>query len=256
MKELLKRSYLALIYFFLYAPLLVLMVLSFNASSLTTKWEGFSFKWYIALAKNGLLIDAFTNSLIVAISAATIVTVIGAFASVTLYRYNFFGKNFIMLMLYTLMMSPEIIMGISLLILFITIKMPLGFTTLLITHVTICLPFVMTVLLARLSGFDIKQIEAAKDLGANEIKTFWHVILPSLAPAVVAAWMLSFTLSMDDSITSFFVAGPTFEVLPLRIYSMVRLGIKPEVNALSALIFMISMLMVVIARLLLRERKK
>ncbi len=256
MKEFFKRFYLVSIYFFLYAPLFVLMALSFNASSLSMNWGGFSFKWYLELANSKLLIGSFINSLLVAVSAATIATTMGTFAAVTIYRFNFFGKRFIMLMLYTLMMSPEIIMGISLLILFVTINMPLGFTTLLITHVTICLPFVMTVLLARMSGFDIRQIEAAKDLGANEIKTFWYVILPAMLPAVIASWMLSFTLSMDDSITSFFVTGPTFEVLPLRIYSMVRLGIKPEVNALSTLIFVISMLMVIIAQFLLRERKK
>ncbi len=256
MKELFKRSYLFLIYFFLYAPLLVLMVLSFNASTLSVKWGGFSLKWYTALFNNTLLMDSFFNSLIVAVSAASLATVIGTFAAVTMYRFNFFGKNFIMIMLYTLMMSPEIIMGISLLILFASLNIPLGFTTLLVTHITFCLPFVMTVMMARLSGFDVRQIEAAKDLGANEIKTFWYVILPSLLPAVIAAWMLSFTLSMDDSITSFFVTGPTFEVLPLRIYSMVRLGIKPEVNALSTLIFIFSILMVVIAQIILRERKK
>ena len=251
-----KRAYLAAVYFFLYAPLFLLIALSFNASEFGTRWAGFTFKWYIKLFNNGTLMDAAVNSFIVACASATTATVIGTLAAVSIFRFRFFGKNFLMTLLYIVMMSPEIVMGISLLILFMMIGMPLGFTTLLIAHTTISLPFVMIVLFTRLSGFDKSIIEAAKDLGADELRTFWYVILPSIAPAVLAGWLLSFTISMDDSIVSFFTTGPGFEVLPLKIYSMVRLGIKPEVNALSAIIFIFCIILVLVAQFLLKERKK
>lgn len=251
-----KKAYLGAVYFFLYAPLFLLIILSFNASEFGTRWVGFTFKWYIKLFNNSTLMDAAVNSFIVAAASATTATIIGTLAAVSIFRFKFFGKNFLMLLLYIVMMSPEIVMGISLLILFMLIGMPLGFTTLLIAHTTISLPFVMIVLFTRLSGFDKSVIEAAKDLGADELRTFWHVILPSIAPAVIAGWLLSFTISMDDSIVSFFTTGPGFEVLPLKIYSMVRLGIKPEVNALSAIIFAFCIILVVIAQFLLKERKR
>ncbi len=254
--NILKKAYLLAVYFFLYAPLFILIILSFNASAFGTKWTGFTINWYIKLFNNSTLMDAAFNSFIVASSSATLATIIGTLASVSIFRYRFFGKNFLMTILYIVMMSPEIVMGISLLILFMLIGMPLGFTTLLIAHTTMSLPFVMIVLFTRLSGFDKSIIEAAKDLGADELRIFWYVILPSVAPAVIAGWLLSFTISMDDSIASFFTTGPGFEVLPLKIYSMVRLGIKPEVNALSAIIFLFCIVLVVIAQFLLKERRK
>lgn len=253
--NLMKKGYLLLVYFFLYAPIFILIILSFNASTFGNRWDGFTLKWYVSLASNSQLINAALNSLIVAVSAASLATVIGTLASVTIFRFNFFGKNFIMTMLYILMISPEIVMGISLLILFMFINMPLGFQTLLITHTTFCLPFVTAVLFTRLADFDKNSIEAAKDLGATEIKAFWYIILPSILPAVVAAWLMSFTLSMDDSISTFFTTGPNFEVLPLRIYSMVRLGVKPEVNALSAIIFAGCLIIVTIVHFLFKEKK-
>lgn len=253
--NLMKKGYLLLVYFFLYAPIFILIILSFNASTFGNRWDGFTLKWYVSLASNSQLINAALNSLIVAVSAASLATVIGTLASVTIFRFNFFGKNFIMTMLYILMISPEIVMGISLLILFMFINMPLGFQTLLITHTTFCLPFVTAVLFTRLADFDKNSIEAAKDLGATEIKAFWYIILPSILPAVIAAWLMSFTLSMDDSISTFFTTGPNFEVLPLRIYSMVRLGVKPEVNALSAIIFAGCLIIVTIVHFLFKEKK-
>ncbi len=254
--KIIKRLYLFAVYIFLYAPLFIVIVLSFNKSEFSTNWTGFTTKWYVKLFNNSTLIDSAINSFIVASSSATLAMIIGTLASVSIFRYRFFGKNFLMTITYILMMSPEIVMGISLLILFKLITMPLGFTTLLIAHTTMSLPFVMIVLFTRLSGFDKSIIEAGKDLGADEWRIFWHIILPSVAPAVVAGWLLSFTISMDDTIVSTFTTGPTFEVLPLKIYSMVRLGIKPEVNALSAIIFLFCIVLVVIAQFLLKERRK
>ena len=147
------------------------------------------------------------------------------------------------------------VMGISLLIFFISVKLPLGFVSMLIAHTTLGLPFVALTVLARLAEFDEHLVEAARDLGATEAQAFRYVILPVIKPAVVAGWLLAFTLSMDDVLISFFVAGPTFEVLPLRIYSMVRLGVKPDINALSAIMFCVTIALVVLAFCLSRPRK-
>lgn len=255
-KNIFKWIYLSIVYLFLYVPLIILIVFSFNSASSGTSWKGFSLKWYESLFNNQQLMEGTLNSLIIGVTSATFVTIIGTFAAVTLFRFRFFGKNFIVSMLYVLIISPDIVMGISLLLLFQFIGMGLGFQTLLITHITMCLPFVMAVLFTRLADFDIRIIEAAKDLGASEIQTFTHIILPSILPAVVAAWILSFTISMDDSICSFFVTGSDFEILPRKIYSMVKTGVKPEVNALSAIIFGASMIIIIIAQLMLKERKK
>ena len=252
----LQWSYIFFVYVFLYLPLIVLIVFSFNDAPTGAVWKGFSLKWYEKLFHSSTLISGLINSLIIGISSATLVTIIGTLSAVTLFRFKFFGKNFIISLLYILIMSPEIIMGISLLLLFKFLSLSLGFQTLLITHITLCLPFVMAVLFTRLSNFDIHIIEAAKDLGANELQTFFHIILPSIFPAVVAAWILSFTISMDDSICAFFTSGPRFEILPQKIYAMVRTGVKPEVNALSTIIFGVSMLIVIITQIMLKERKK
>jgi spermidine/putrescine transport system permease protein len=251
-----KFSYFGLVFLFLYLPILLLIVFSFNSAQYSASlWEGFSFRWYISLFSNHQLLDAALNSLILATSSATLATVLGTLAAISLYRFNFIGKGYSFAMLYIVMMSPDIIMGISLLVLFIALKIPLGFITLLITHITFSLPFAVITVLARMAGFDKHIVEASKDLGADEAATFRYVIFPLLLPAVAAAWLLSFTLSMDDVIGSFFVTDSTYQILPLRIYSMVRLGVKPEINALSTILFAISLILVVISQILLREKK-
>ncbi|GAB7141291.1 hypothetical protein RsTz2092_12580 [Deferribacterales bacterium RsTz2092] len=170
-------------------------------------------------------------------------------------RFKFAGKNFLNVLLYIVMMSPDVVMGISLLVLFLALNLPQGFWTLLVTHITFSIPFAFVTLYTRLVGFDKYIVEAARDLGADEWQTFLHIILPMLLPAVGAGWLLSFTISLDDAIGSFFVAGPSFQMLPLTIYSMVRLGVKPDLNALSALMFVASLLLVFAAQMLLKEKK-
>lgn len=250
-----KKIYMFMVYGFLYTPIIILIVYSFNSSMYTaTGWEGFSLQWYKKLFNNNQLMQAAVNSLVLAAVSATLATMIGTLGAVSFFRFNFFGKNFLYTMLYIVMMSPDVVMGISLLVLFLVVKLPLGFTTLLITHITFSLPFVVITLFTRLAGFDKHLVEASKDLGADELRTFIHIILPMLMPAVFAGWLMSFTISLDDVIGSSFVAGD-FQILPLEIYSMVRLGVKPEVNALSTLMFSLSLLFVVGAQLLLREKK-
>lgn len=245
-----------MVYGFLYLPIAVLIFFSFNASKYSTNWKGFTFKWYFRIVENNLLFDALINSLIVAVCASVIATAIGTVAAVAFHRYRWPGRKALYTLLTVVMMSPDIVMGISLLMLFILVHMETGFITLLLSHVTFCLPVVVVTIYARISGFDPNIVEAAKDLGATEYQAFRHVILPMLLPAVISGWLLSFTLSLDDVIVSFFVTGPGFEILPLKLYSMVRLGVKPEVNALSTLLFVFTLISVFISQLLMKEQKR
>jgi spermidine/putrescine transport system permease protein len=199
--------------------------------------------------------DAAIHSITIALLSATLATMIGTLAAVSLYRFRFKGRKALEGLLYIIMMSPDIVMAISLLALFITLHIHLGFVSLLLSHITFCLPFVVITVYSRLSGFDPSLIEAAMDLGAGEWRVFYRIILPLAFPAVLAGWLLSFTLSIDDVIVSFFVTGPAFEILPLKIYSMVRLGIKPEVNALATILFVIPLFCVSFSQLLLKEKK-
>lgn len=250
------RFYLGFIFLFLYLPLFILIVYSFNRSRYSTNWTGWTLHWYRDLLDNALLLDAAVNSLIVAGISSVAATAIGTLAAVAFYRYRFIGRKVLYSLVYVVMMSPDIVMGISLLIFFMLTGLQIGFWTLLLSHITFCLPFVVVTVYARISGFDPRVIEAARDLGAGEFQTFRHVLLPLLMPAVVSGWLLSFTLSLDDVIVSFFVTGPSFEILPLKIYSMVRLGVKPEVNALSTVLFGFTLISVTLSQLLLKERKR
>jgi spermidine/putrescine transport system permease protein len=246
----------ALVYAFLYLPIVVLIVNSFNANKFGMKWGGFTTKWYETLVNNDSLIQAAWHSLNVAVFSATAATIIGSLTAVALFRYSFKGKSAVNGMLFVVMMSPDIVMAISLLALFLVLGAQLGFFTLLIAHITFCLPFVVVTVYSRLNGFDVKMLEAAKDLGASEWVILKKIILPLAKPAVAAGWLLSFTLSLDDVIISSFVTGPTYEILPLKIYSMVKVGISPEVNALATVMLIVSLVLVVISQLLAREKVK
>ena len=254
LKRLAEGMYLLLIYGFLYLPILVLIVYSFNDSKYSLEWRGLTWQWYQNLFDDPDLLQTALNSALIATLSATAATAIGAMAAVAIHRYAFFGKPLLNALLFVLMMTPDIVMGIALLILFASLSLPLGFWTLLLAHITFNIPFVVVTVLSRISGFDPHLIEAARDLGATEFQTFRRVILPLLAPAVVAGWLLSFTLSMDDVMVSFFVTGPSFEILPLKIYSMVRLGVTPEINALCTIMLGVTLSMILIAQLLLRKK--
>ncbi len=252
----LAKVWLFFVYALLYTPILLVVMYSFNAAKYSTEWRGFTLKWYSLLFSNQTLLDSALNSLLIGALSATLATVLGLFAAVALKRYRFLGRKVLHGSVYVLTVSPDIVMGISLLIFFIAVQMELGFLTVLIAHTTLSLPFVIITVLARLSEFDESVVEAARDLGASEWQAFYHIILPIIWPAVVAGWLLAFTLSMDDVLISFFVTGPSFEVLPLKIYSMVRLGMKPDVNALSAIMFGITVLLVFATWLMGAGRKK
>ncbi len=240
----LAKAWLLTVYAFLYLPIFIVIIYSFNSARYSTEWKGFTFQWYEVLINNSSLLNAAFNSLSVATIAASLATILGIMAALALHRYKFFGQKILYGSIYILTVSPDIVMGISLLIFFIALNLELGFSTLLMAHTTLCLPFVTITVLARMAEFDESLVEAARDLGATEWQSFYHVILPLIMPSVLAGWLLAFTLAMDDVLISFFVTGATYEVLPLKIYSMVRLGMKPDINALSTVTFVLTVLVV------------
>lgn len=244
------------VYIFLYLPIVIVIIYSFNVARYTSNWKGFTLKWYHQLINNTPLIDAGINSLSIAALSATFATILGVLTALYIRRYKFPGRKILYGSIYVLTVSPDIVMGISLLIFFIFFNIKLGFLSLFIAHTTLSLPFVVLTVLTRLMEFDEYLVEAARDLGASESQAFRYVILPLIMPAIIAGWLLAFTLSMDDVLISFFVAGPTFEILPLKIYSMVRLGVKPEINALSAIMFCMTVIFVVLAWILLPKGRR
>lgn len=253
--KLLKSLYIAVVYLFLYMPLAVAIVFSFNDASNSNAWSGFTTKWYASLLHDQSLIKSAVRSLFLAASSATVSTVVGTIMAIALHRYRFIGQKVVFGSLSVIMMSPEIIQGISLAMIFIVLGIPLGFTTLLLAHTVFCFPFVTMTVLARLKGVSRTLAEAAADLGANDVSIVRRILIPLIVPAVFAGWLMSFTLSIDDVIISFFVSGKSYEILPLKIYSMVRTGIQPDVNALCSALFFVTFAVVMISYRLVRDRK-
>ncbi len=220
---------------FLYAPIVVLAIYSFNASRLNIVWTGFTTHWYREVWANQPLMAALRNSLEIAVATTVASVVLGTTGAWLLARYQFRGAGLLRTLVALPMMMPEIIMGISLLIFFTSVALPLGFTTVIIAHVTFCFPFVLVAVQARLVGLDPALEEAALDLGATPARAFWLVIVPSLRPAIVSGALMAFTLSMDEVIVTYFTASPGSTTLPLRIFGMAKVGLNPMLNALSAL---------------------
>lgn len=248
------NSYLSLIYAFFYLPIILLIVYSFNNTQYSLLWHGFTWRWYGELFDDADLWLSTWHSFFLGILAATFATAIGFLASVSLYRYRFRGRQFLNGLIFILILSPEIVMGASLLILFSMVHLPLGFFSLLLAHTTFCIPFVIVTTYSRLISIDKNIFEAAKDLGATDFLIFRKIIFPLMWPAVFSGWLLSFTLSLDDVIISYFVAGPEFQILPLQIYSMVRSGVKPEINALCSVLFCITLGIIILSQLVLRKK--
>jgi putrescine transport system permease protein len=243
---------------FLYLPIAILVIYSFNASRLVTVWAGWSTRWYAELLQDEAMLNAAWISLRLAFLSATVATVLGTLAALALVRMGRFrGRLLFSGMIYAPLILPEVITGLSLLLLFVAASIDRGFWTVAIAHTTLTMGFVTVVVQARLMGFDRSIEEAAMDLGAPPVKTFFAVTLPLIAPAVAAGWMLAFTLSLDDLVIASFTTGPGATTLPIRIYSEVRLGVKPEINAVCTIMIAVVALGVVAASLLskLRESK-
>jgi putrescine transport system permease protein len=239
---------------FLYLPILILVAYSFNASQLVTVWGGFSTKWYAALFRNEPLRDAAWVTVRIAFLSATVATVLGTLAAVALTRYRrFAGRTLFTGMIYAPMVMPEVITGLSLLLLFVAVGMDRGFWTVTLAHATFTTCFVAVVVQSRLLTFDRSLEEAALDLGATPLKAFLTVTLPLVAPAVAAGFLLAFTLSLDDLVIASFTSGPGATTLPMRIYSQVRLGVTPEINAASTIMIGVVTLGAVAAALLTRR---
>ncbi len=256
-------TWLMLGYGFLYVPIVLLIIFSFNESRLVTVWAGFSTKWYGELFKDTRMLDGAFLSLKLAFISATTSTVLGTMAALMLVRFRFFGKTLFGGLITAPMVMPEVITGLSLLLLFVWAQQLFGFTHgfgfygLWFAHVTFSVAFTTVAISARLREMDLSLEEAAMDLGASPLKTFFVITLPIISPALVSAWLLAFTLSVDDLVISSFVAGPGNTTLPMIVYSSVRLGVSPKINALATIIVMLVTLGVTLAGIWMwRQEKK
>ncbi|MFW2490866.1 ABC transporter permease [Clostridium chromiireducens] len=240
----LKNTYIYLVFLFLYLPIFYVIIFSFNTSKLNITFESFTFQWYGTFFKNRTLMEALTNTLIIGIISTIISTIIGTIGAIGLSKYRFRGREVIDKLLYIPIVIPEVVLGIALLSIYSALSIPLGLISITLSHITFSIPFVVITVRARLAGFDKYLEEAAMDLGANRIVTFWRVTLPLIMPGVLSGAMLAFSLSIDDVIISFFTAGPGSTTLPLKIFSMVKTGVTPEVNALSTVIMVVTIIII------------
>src|SRR5262249_7445859 len=236
---------------FLYLPIAILVIYSFNASQLVTVWGGWSLRWYVELLSDRAMLEAAFTSLAIAMLSATIATVLGTLAAVALARFGRFrGRLLFSGMVYAPLVMPEVITGLSLLLLFVAVGVDRGFWTIAIAHTTLTTCFATVVVQSRLLSFDRTLEEAAMDLGCPPLKTFLTVTLPLIAPALASAWVLAFTLSLDDLVIASFTTGPGATTLPIRIYSEIRLGVKPEINAVCTIMVAVVAVGIVAASLL------
>ncbi len=241
------------LFLFLYIPILILIIYSFNDSSQIGLWAGFSLRWYGELFRNQAVLDALKLSLWVALWSTLISTFLGTLTALALERHNFWGKITYDAILYLPVIIPDIVMALSTLLFFVVLGVALSKYTILIAHVAFNISFVAIVVRARLADMNSTLEEAAADLGANEWQSFRRVTLPLLMPGIISGALLAFTLSLDDFVITFFVAGPGSTTLPVRVYSMIRFGLTPEVNAVSTLMFLGSTLLVIISLVLQRR---
>lgn len=239
---------------FLYLPMLILIIYSFNESKLVTVWGGFSTKWYGELLQNTQFLDAAWVTVRVAVLSSTLATILGTMAAYVLVRAGrFSGRTLFSGMIYAPLVMPEVITGLSLLLLFIGIGLDRGVTTIVLAHTTFAMCYVSVVVSARLASFDRALEEAALDLGASGFAAFRLVTLPIILPAVISGWLLAFTLSLDDLVIASFTAGPSSTTLPIRIFSAVRLGVSPEINALSTIMIVVVAIGVITASLVTKQ---
>ena len=232
-----KRIYIGLIFLFLYAPIFTLIVLSFNASKTRAKWEGFSFKWYISLFENEAIIQALQNTLIIAFLSALIATVLGTMACISLHSMQRKTRAVLIGITNIPMLNAEIVTGISLMLLFISLGVTFGFTTILLAHITFNIPYVILSVMPRMKQLNPSTYEAALDLGASQLQAFFKVVFPDILPGIISGFFMAFTMSLDDFIITHFTKGPGIDTLSTKIYTEVRKGIKPEMYSLSTIIF-------------------
>jgi len=240
-KKIIMKSYLGLVLLFMYLPIIVLIVFSFNESKSRGNWTGFTFKWYGELFKNSQIKEALYNTLLIALISALIAVVIGTFAAIGIHNMKKFRKTVVMNLTYLPVLNPDIVTGVSLMIMFVFIgtfiNMKLGFFTMLLAHITFNIPYVILSVLPKLKQMNKHMYEAALDLGASSFYALRKVILPEIMPGIISGFLLAFTLSVDDFVISYFTTGSGVSNLSITIYSMARTGVKPTINALSTLMF-------------------
>ena len=251
LENFIKRFYLLIIFLFLYTPIITLMVFSFNNSKTMGKWSGFTLKWYKELLNNDRLMSALYYTILIAILASVIATIIGTISAIAISQMNGKLKSLILNINYLPVLNPDIVTGIALMSLFIFLNFKFGFTTMLLAHITFDIPYVILSVLPKLRQLPENTLDAAADLGSTPLHTLWKVIIPQIKPGILSGFLMAFTMSIDDFVISFFTTGPGVTNLSIEIYSMARRGIKPEINALSTLMFI-----TVLALLLIVNRKK
>jgi len=241
------QAIMGLSFFFLYFPILSLIVFSFNDSKRNIVWQGFTLDYYVKALTNEQLHAAFGNSLFIAATSTLVSTVLGTMLGVALYRFRFSGKGPFEGWVHLPIMIPEVCMGVAMLAFFARLDIPLGLFTITVSHIAFSIPFVAVVIRARMAGFDRSLEEASRDLGASQLQTFRHITLPYLLPGIVAGALLAFTLSLDDFVITFFTSGPGSTTFPVKVYSMVRFSVTPEVNAASTILIAITLTLTVVA---------
>lgn len=245
-KSALKKAYTYLIFLFLYAPIIVLIIFSFNNSKSRAHWTGFTFKWYIEMFKDRQIISSLYYTIIIALAASFIATIIGTIAAIGIMQLKKAPKAILMNLTYLPVLNPDIVTGISLMLLFILFKLPRGVFTMLLAHITFNLPYVILSVLPKLKQLDNQIYDAALDLGATPIYAFIKVILPQIAPGIFTGFLLAMTMSIDDFVISFFTTGPGVSNLAITIYSMARKGVSPKINATLSLLFASVVLMLLV----------
>lgn len=242
----LKKSYVSLVFAFLYTPILILIIFSFNVSKSRGNWDGFTLKWYFDLFQDHQIMTALYYTALVAVISSTVATLIGIAASIGFFNMKKLPKKIALNLNYLPILNPDIVTGISLMVLFIFVKLPLGFLTLLLAHITFNIPYVILSIMPKLKQMNKHLYEAAVDLGATPFYAFKNVILPEIMPGVITGFLLAFTLSLDDFVISFFTTGSGVSNLSITIYSMARRGISPKINALSTLMFTSVLLLLIL----------
>lgn len=234
----------ALIYGFLYLPLIIVIAYSFNDSRLNAEWVGFTFDWYTTLFQNDILIEAALNSLVIGLISSLCATILGTLAGLAMYKYRL---KLLPILVLTPIAIPEMLMGVSLLIFFVMLNFTLGLVSITLAHIAFCIGFVAIVVRSRLQGMDEGLVEAARDLGATPFQAFRLITLPLIMPGIIAGALMAFTLSIDDFVITFFTAGAGASTLPLQIYSMIRTAVTPEVNAISTLLMLFTLALITLA---------
>lgn len=248
--------YLWIVLALMYLPILIIIIYSFNASKLSNVWDGFSLRWYQELFRDRAMGEALRNTLVLGVLSSTAAAVIGTLGAVGMPKAKLPGKGIVEYIALLPMMTPEIILGMVSLTFFSLLSLPFGMLTLFLAHTAFCIPYVYMQVKARLVGLDENLLEAAKDLGAGEARAFFDITLPLIAPAILSGMLLAFAMSIDDVIISVFVTGANTNTLPIKIYTMLKTGVTPKINALCTLMFAVTLLIVIVSTLLGRQKTK